>query len=73
MLQDAIYHGQVALDILEFDFHLPFKNGKCNRENIEEKIIEGILSNELEPMNDQDVDIICDLIDSLILELGVKK
>ena len=39
----------------------------------EEKIIEGILSNELEPMNDQDVDIICDLIDSLILELGVKK
>lgn len=73
MLQDAIYHGQVALDILEFDFHRPFKNGKCNRENIEEKIIEGILKKELEPMNDKDVEIICELIDTMILELGVKK
>lgn len=73
MLQDAIYHGQVALDILYFNYHRPFKDGKCNRENIEEKIIEGILKEELEPMNDKDVDIICELIDTMILELGVKK
>jgi len=72
MLQDEVYHAQVALDILEFDYHRPFINGKCNRENIENKIVEGILKKELEPMNDKDVNIICDLIDILIFELGVK-
>ncbi len=73
MIQNEMYHAQVALDILYFNYHRPFKDGKCNRENIEEKIIEGILKKELEPMNDKDVDIICELIDTMILELGVKK
>ena len=70
MLQDEIYHSQIALDILQNDFHRPFVNGRCNRERIEDEIVIGIYKGELSPMNQEDVDFICSLIDSLITELG---
>jgi hypothetical protein len=62
--------GVVVFDILRNDFHRPFVNGKCNRENIEEQITLGILSGYLSPMTQTDVDFVCDLVDDLIMEYG---
>lgn len=71
-LQRADYHGQVALDILGNNLHQPYVGGKCNRERIEEAVLLGIYARELKPMNQEDVDFICDLLDSLIVEYGEK-
>lgn len=59
--------GILAFDVLRNDFHRPFINGRCNRENIEEQITIGILSGQLGPMNAGDVKFICDLVDDLII------
>lgn len=72
-LQEADYIAQVALDILAQNLHRPYVDGKCNRECIEDAIFMGIYSKELEPMNENDVDFICSLLDSLIIEDGAKK
>lgn len=62
--------GVVVFDVLRNDFHRPLVNGKCNRENIEEQITVGILSGQLSPMTQTDVDYVCDMIDDLIKEYG---
>lgn len=64
--------GQMAFDVLRNDFHRPFVNGLCNRENIADKITIGILSGQLGPMNEADVKFICDLVDDLIKTHGNK-
>ena len=65
--------GMMAFDVLVNDFHRPIVNGRCNRENIADKIVIGILSGKLGPMTEQDVEFICDCVDDLIAEYGDKK
>lgn len=62
--------GTIVFDILRNDFHRPIVDGKCDRKNIEEHIVNGILSKQLPPMSVSDVDCVCDLIDDLIKEHG---
>ena len=59
--------GILTFDVLRNDFHRPFVNGKCNRENIDEQIMIGILSGQLSSMNEADVKFVCDIIDDLII------
>lgn len=59
--------GQIAFDVLRNDFHRPLVEGKCNRENIEDKILDGVYRGKLEAMNASDVAFICDIIDDVIL------
>lgn len=65
-LQTATDLGVVVFDVIRNDFHRPFVDGKCNRENIEDQITLGILSGQLGPMNESDVNFVCDLVDDLI-------
>jgi hypothetical protein len=65
--------GIVVFDILRNDFHRPFIDGRCNREKIEEQITIGILSEQLSPMTQVDVDFVCNLVDDLIASHGVKE
>lgn len=72
-MQTAEYIGQVVFDVLRNDFHRPFVEGKANRDKIEDNITIGILAGELQPMDQSDVDMICDLVDGLIEEHGTKQ
>ena len=63
--------GSMVLDILQNDFHRPIVNGKCNREQIEDKIIVGILSKKLPPLTQKDVDIVCEMVDYLIEDFKI--
>ena len=65
-LNTASQLGIVAFDVLRNDFHRPIVDGKCNRENIEDAIIDGIYNGELDPMDKTDVEFVCNLIDSMI-------
>lgn len=65
--------GQMVFHVLQQDYHRPFVDGKCNRDNIEEQITIGILAGEIPPTSQTDVDMICDLVDELIVDYGVKK
>lgn len=62
--------GVVAFDILLLDAHRPFIKGKCNRQNIGDALFEGIYKGDFQPMNEADVDYVCDLVDILIEEFG---
>jgi hypothetical protein len=67
-LQQALNSGILALDILKNDLHRPLVNGKANRDNIEEHIVIGILSKDLDYFVDQTiVDLAIETIDDLIL------
>lgn len=59
--------GIIAFDVLRNDFHRPIVDGKCNRENIEDNILEGVYSGELQALNKADVNFVCDIVDDLIL------
>lgn len=72
-MQTAEYIGQVVFDVLRNDFHRPFIDGKANRDKIEDNITIGILAGELQPMDQEDVNMICDLVDGLIEEHGTKQ
>lgn len=58
--------GAIAFGVLRNDFHRPIVDGKCNRENIEDNILDCIYCEELPAMNKADVEFICDMIDTLI-------
>ena len=66
-------YSTMAMDILLHKWHLPLKNGKANRENIEDKIVIGIYNKDLEPMLQEEADLIIDLVDELVAESGEKK
>ena len=73
MLLTAEQQGQMVFHILAEDYHRPFVDGTCNRDNIEENITIGLYKGEIPPCNQEDVDWICDLVDTLIVEYGDKK
>ena len=60
--------GVIAFDVLRNGFHQPIVDGKCNRDEIEERITIGILSKDLDPLTQEDVNFVCDLVDDLIAE-----
>lgn len=62
--------GSIAFSVLYNNMHQPIVNGKCNREKIEDEITIGILSGDLRPMVQRDVNFVCDLIDDMIKEYG---
>ena len=70
MLLSPETHGRMVFHILAKEYHKPFVDGKCNRENIEEQIIIGAYKGEIPPINNDDVEMICDLVDELIEEYG---
>jgi hypothetical protein len=70
MLLSPEKHGRMVFHILANEYHKPFVDGKCNRENIEEQIIIGAYKGEIPPINNDDVEMICDLVDELIEEYG---
>ena len=65
--------GFMVLEILRNDYHRPLVNGRCNRELIEERITVGILSRKLPPLNEKDVDIVCEMVDYLLEDFGEGK
>lgn len=63
--------GTLAIDLMRNDFHRPYVDGKCNRDNIEENITIGILSGNLGYYVDQEiVDLAISVIDDLIEQYG---
>jgi hypothetical protein len=73
MTQDNVSKtaGILAVDIMRNDFHRPFVDGKCNRDNIEENVTIGILSGALEYYVDQEIlDLAMSVIDDLIEQYG---
>lgn len=73
MLLTAEQQGSMVFHILEQDYHRPIVDGKANREKIEEEIVFGIYKQQIPPCTQEDVDWICDMVDSLIVDYGVKK
>jgi len=63
---DTQYAAAIALDILRNEMHLPIVNGKVNRDNIEEELVMGILSKELEPMDQEFVNLIIESLEDLV-------
>lgn len=72
MLLNAESHGAIVFHILEQGYHQPFVQGLSNRDQIQNEIVKGIYSKELPPMAQEDVDCICDLVDTMIKEYGGK-
>ena len=66
MLLTAEQQGMMVFDILEKDIHQPILNGKCNKAKIEEHVTVGILSRNLPPMTQEDVDWVVLMINQLI-------
>jgi hypothetical protein len=65
---DTQLAGILAFDILRNDFHRPFVDGKCNRDNIEEQVTIGVLSGKLEPVTQEEVELAMDIVDELIVQ-----
>jgi|TARA_Y100000033_G_scaffold7189_1_gene6039 hypothetical protein len=61
-------HSKMVMHILQNGFHLPIKEGKCNKEAIEEKIVVGLYQRDIPPLDQEDVDWICLLINDLITD-----
>lgn len=73
MLLTTEQQGEMVFHILEHNYHRPFTDGKCNRENIEDQIVIGLYSNEIPPCDEEDVDMICDMVDDLIQMYGTTR
>lgn len=63
----------LAVQVMEEGWHLPIKDGKCNAENVDEQIFMKVYSGEWEPLLEEDIHMVCGLIDSLIEEYGDKQ
>jgi len=64
--------GIIAFDVIRNDLHRPIKDGQCNRENVEDGILDGVYKGELPAMNKSDVEFVCQIVDELI-QLNIKK
>ena len=73
MLLNADTQGQMVFHILEQGYHQPFVNGKANREKIEDEIVIGVYKKDIPAIDQEDVDMICDMVDCLIVDYGESK
>lgn len=70
-LQETRILVQISTIAMEQDFHLPLVKGKCNRDTMEESVIDGIYNGVLPPMNHEDTEFVCELIDAYVKEVWV--
>ena len=68
MLLTAEQQGQMVFHILQQGYHRPLVEGKANRDKIEDEIVKGLYNKEIPPLNEEDVDVVCFLVDELIDE-----
>jgi hypothetical protein len=68
MLLTAEQQGQMVFHILQQGYHRPLVEGKANRDKIEDEIVIGLYNKEIPPLNDEDVDLVCLLVNELIDE-----
>ena len=73
MLLNADTQGQMVFHILEQGYHQPFVDGKANREKIEDEIVIGVYKKDIPAIDQEDVDMICDMVDCLIVDYGESK
>lgn len=65
---DAETAGSIAYNVLKNKLHLPLIAGKANRDKIEDYIIIGIMSGQIDDIiNQESVDIAIDLIDDMLV------
>lgn len=66
--------GALAIDILQNQLHLPLTDGKINVEQIEDQIVIGLYSGELQPVTEEIVDLaissVQDMVDLQIKAMG---
>lgn len=63
---EAAAAGGLALDILQNGLHLPLKDGKINRDKIEDQITIGLYSNDLDPISENVVEIAIATVQDLV-------
>ena len=68
MLLTAEQQGQMVFHVLQQGYHLPLVEGEANRDKIEDEIVKGLYNKEIPPLNDEDVDVVCFLVNELIDE-----
>ena len=68
MLLTAEQQGQMVFHILKQGYHRPLVEGKANRDKIEDEIVKGLYNKDIPPLNEEDVDVVCFLVDELIDE-----
>lgn len=68
MLLTAEQQGQMVFHILQQGYHRPLVEGKANRDQIEDEIVKGLYNKDIPPLNEDDVDVVCFLVDELIDE-----
>jgi len=68
MLLTAEQQGQMVFHILQQGYHRPLVEGKANRDKIEDEIVKGLYNKDIPPLNEEDVDVVCFLVDELIDE-----
>ena len=68
MLLTAEQQGQMVFHILQQGYHRPLVEGKANRNQIEDEIVKGLYNKDIPPLNEEDVDVVCFLVDELIDE-----
>jgi hypothetical protein len=70
MLLSTEQQGAMVFHVLEHGYHQPFVNGKANKEKIEDEIVKGLYSGVIPPCDQEDVDWICWMVDSMLIEHG---
>lgn len=74
MDKDVLISCELAIDIMQNGFHLPIKNGKVNRDHIEDEIIIAMYKKELPPITDTQLEMAIDSVQELVNEYnnGIK-
>lgn len=63
-------HSSMVYYILQEKLHTPFVNGKANRDNIENAIVQGVYDLDVPPIDQDDVDCVISLVNELIENYG---
>lgn len=64
-MQSEVYHAGIALDLIDMDLATP-RNGRLDKEKIDDAIWLGVYSGQLKPMNETDSKYIIELLECLI-------
>jgi len=64
-MQSEVYHAGIALDLMDMDLATP-RNGKLDKEKIDDAIWLGVYCGQLRPMNETDSKNIIELLECLI-------
>jgi hypothetical protein len=70
MRLNSTAHASMVFHIIEQGYHRPFVDGKANRDNIEDAIINGMYELQIPPVDQDDVDVLIHLVNELINNYG---